>query len=113
MSLRTYLRVNTLNKTNGHRTRALATLVDAKGRTPPRDFKILPGFFTLQEQRILLETALHKLDSTEGRQFRRRRTAFFQDRNKEMSDRSSDLQSLFAPDGYYQMEEVYQSVSSI
>lgn len=86
------------------------TLIDAKGRTPPRDFKIFPGYFTLLEQRVLLETALHKLDSTESRQFRRRKSIFFQNRDGKMSDRSSDLQDLFAPDDYYQMQEVYASL---
>src|ERR1700683_2354966 len=93
--------------------RCLSTLIDVKGKSQPRDFSLCPGIFTVPEQRILLATALQKLDALESRPFRRRRNAFIHGRAKETLEQSQDLQSLFVPDEYYQMEEVrfFHSVS--
>jgi alkylated DNA repair protein alkB homolog 7 len=86
--------------------RYLSTLIDVKGKSQPRDFSIFPDFFTLSEQRILLTTALHQLDSMESRLFRRRRDAFIRDRANGAMEQSQSLRDLFFPDEYYKMEEV-------
>lgn len=87
----------------------MTSLIDVKGKYAPQDFTIFPGFFTLPEQRILLATALQKLDARESRQFRRRRQDFLRNKLENEPRISTDLGSLFLPDEYYQMEEVHTS----
>lgn len=67
----------------------------------PQDFLFLPAFFSEPEQRLLLSTALSKLDQTETRQFKRRRKEFLAKRDEELST----LQGSFLPDDYYCFEE--------
>jgi alkylated DNA repair protein alkB family protein 7 len=92
--------------------RYLSTLIDVKGKRPPRDFSLFRDIFTVPEQRILLATALQQLDSIESRHFRRRRQAFIHDRAKENPEQSQDLRELFLPDEYYEMKEVHSFISS-
>jgi len=92
--------------------RYLSTLIDVKGKRPPRDFSLFRDIFTVPEQRILLATALQQLDSIESRHFRRRRQAFIHDRPKENPEQSQDLRGLFLPDEYYEMEEVHSFIFS-
>jgi alkylated DNA repair protein alkB family protein 7 len=88
--------------------KCLSTFIDVKGKSQPRDFSLCCDVFTLAEQRILLATALHKLDSLESKYFRRRREAFIRTRSKEFIEqfRDSSHRDLFLPDEYYHMEEV-------
>jgi len=87
--------------------RCLSTLIDTKfkGTTEPRDFCLWRDIFTVPEQHILLATSLQKLDSLDSRPFRRRRNALVHGRVKETLDQSQNIQGLFLPDEYYQMEE--------
>ena len=86
--------------------RCLCQLIDVKGKSQPQDFSLYRDIFTVAEQRILLATALQKLDSLESRAFRRRRDAFIRGLPKETLKQSQDPLDLFLPDEYYQMEEV-------
>jgi len=70
----------------------------------PKDFVLYPGFFTLSEQRILLNIALQKLDSTESRRDQKRRKAFLSSRPP-LNIHSSSLKESFLPDEYYAFEE--------
>lgn len=89
--------------------RSLSTLIDAKGRSAPKDFSLFPNVFTMAQQRILLGMALEKLDAAESRQSRRRRNTFKQSMaSSSLGDSPSDL---FLPDEWYQMEEVHSSCS--
>lgn len=76
---------------------------DASQQIHP-DLTFIPNFFTLREQRILLQTALQKLNHQEGRVFKKRRKLF----ESSLSAHSSDpeLDTLFLPDEYYRFEEV-------
>ncbi|KAJ7684654.1 hypothetical protein DFH06DRAFT_1156242 [Mycena polygramma] len=74
----------------------------------PRDFTFLPGFLSLAEQRVLLTTALQKLDAMESIQSRRRRKTLLRDGRPILSPTlSNPLQDIFLPDsgGYYNFEE--------
>lgn len=86
-------------------------VVAVKGKSQPRDFSLHCNVFTVPEQRILLATALQKLDSLDSRPFRRRRNAFIHSRSKATLEQSQDIQGLFLPDEYYEMEEVRSSIS--
>lgn len=70
--------------------------------TYPLGFRFWPSYFSTEEQRILLVASLHKLDSTETRQFRRRRKEFMK---SETNPRSSNLNDLFAPDHLYDFQK--------
>ncbi|KAH7929799.1 hypothetical protein BV22DRAFT_1043721 [Leucogyrophana mollusca] len=85
--------------------RAFATLIDVKGHRLPKDFDLYPNFFTFSEQRILLTTALQKLDATESRRARKRRKEFQSSISPSSDLSSSSLQDLFLPDDYYAFEE--------
>jgi hypothetical protein len=87
-------------------TRTVNTLVDVKGGSYPRDFALLPTFFTSHEQQTLLATALQKLDSTESRHARRRRKQVSESFGRTYGQLTS-LQNLFYPDEYYEFEEVH------
>jgi hypothetical protein len=86
--------------------RCLCQLIDAEGKSQHRDFSLYRDVFTVAEQRILLATALQKLDSLESKAFRRRRDAFIHGLPKNTPKQSQDPLDLFLPDEYYQMEEV-------
>ncbi|KAI0050903.1 hypothetical protein FA95DRAFT_1580977 [Auriscalpium vulgare] len=63
----------------------------------PADFHLLPDFFDIDEQNVLLAAALQKLDSMEPRAMRRRRKDYL------ALGRHAD--SKFLPDELYQFEE--------
>jgi len=67
-----------------------------------RDFTLLPDFLSLSEQRILLATALQKLDATDGRLFRRLRKGFESSKPPSLQHSALDM---FLPDEYYRFEE--------
>jgi hypothetical protein len=70
--------------------------------TYPLGFRFWPSYFSTEEQRILLVASLHKLDSTETRQFRRRRKEFMKSKTNQSS---SSLNDLFAPDHMYDFQK--------
>jgi alkylated DNA repair protein alkB family protein 7 len=72
-----------------------------------RDFTLLPNFFSLTEQRVLLTTALQKLDAMDSIQSRRRRKITLRAGPPLLaSNISNPLHDCFFPDEYYQFEEV-------
>lgn len=73
------------------------TLVE--GKSHPRDFTIFPDFFDAREQRVLLSSALQKLDASESRPLRKRKT-------HSSAESGDSIQRLFMPDEYYRFEEV-------
>ncbi|KAJ7261324.1 hypothetical protein B0H12DRAFT_347990 [Mycena haematopus] len=70
-----------------------------------RDFTFLPGFFSLAEQRVLLTTALRKLDAMESIQSRRRRKALKTSLPTLSPTASNPLQDCFLHDHCYEFEE--------
>ncbi|KAF9567587.1 hypothetical protein CPC08DRAFT_703119 [Agrocybe pediades] len=67
-----------------------------------------PEYFSSTEQRILLSASLHKLDSTESRQARKKRKDYW--RNHPISIEAGGgghghASSLFAPDSLYEFQE--------
>ena len=72
----------------------------SKGHPP--GFVFWPGYFTSEEQRILLEASLYKLDSLETRRARKKRRQY-QEANPSIG--SANLLQMFAPDGLYEFEE--------
>ncbi|KAJ7093243.1 hypothetical protein C8R44DRAFT_815955 [Mycena epipterygia] len=75
-------------------------------RILPRDFTLLPGFFSLAEQRVLLTTALRKLDAMESIHSRRRRKALLRAGRPILpTSASNPLRNDFFPDEYYEFEE--------
>ncbi|KIK63600.1 hypothetical protein GYMLUDRAFT_146163, partial [Collybiopsis luxurians FD-317 M1] len=63
----------------------------------PSEFNFIPDFFSVTEQRVLLEAALMKLDTTGSRRFQRKRRVLLE---------SSKLnRSTFLPDEYYEFSE--------
>jgi hypothetical protein len=85
----------------------------AIGILPPRDFTFLPTFFSLAEQRILLATALRKLDAMESIQSRRRRKALLHVGHLPTlhPTTSNPVQDCFLPEDCYEFEEVLTSDS--
>ncbi|EIW85430.1 hypothetical protein CONPUDRAFT_142000 [Coniophora puteana RWD-64-598 SS2] len=81
--------------------RALGSL--AYTRHLPPDFTFLPGFLSLQEQRILLGVALQKLDSMENRRTRKRQKEYLAQKKKIESVET--LNDVFLPDEMYTFEE--------
>ncbi|KAJ7836999.1 hypothetical protein B0H14DRAFT_2792453 [Mycena olivaceomarginata] len=79
----------------------------AIGILPPRDFTFLPTFFSLAEQRILLATALRKLDAMESIQSRRRRKALLHVGHLPTlhPTTSNPVQDCFLPEDCYEFEE--------
>ncbi|EMD38339.1 hypothetical protein CERSUDRAFT_113501 [Gelatoporia subvermispora B] len=67
------------------------------------DFAFFKDFYSIPEQRILLSAALLKLDSTETRQFRKRRMDYVA--TAKNTSRTDAVDSLFLPDEYYGFEE--------
>ncbi|KAF7353616.1 2OG-FeII-Oxy-2 domain-containing protein [Mycena venus] len=75
-------------------------------RLPHPDFTFLPGFFSLAEQRVLLTTALRKLDAMESIQSRRRRKALLQTGLPTLPPTASNpLQDCFLHNDCYEFEE--------
>ncbi|KAJ6547061.1 hypothetical protein B0H19DRAFT_1163804 [Mycena capillaripes] len=85
--------------------RSLGTLQRLSSR---RDFTFLPSFFSPVEQRLLLTTALQKLDAMESIQSRRRRKTLLRAGRPIVPPMASNpLEDVFLPDsgGYYEFEE--------
>ncbi|KAK7449673.1 hypothetical protein VKT23_013146 [Stygiomarasmius scandens] len=81
--------------------RVLSTLINP--RVNP-DFSLFPDFFSIQEQRVLLQAALQRLDSTGSRRAQRKRKQYAH--SLDVSDRSSlPLQEIFLPEEFYEFEE--------
>ncbi|KAJ7184269.1 hypothetical protein C8R46DRAFT_883173 [Mycena filopes] len=71
-----------------------------------RDFTFLPAFFSLVEQRVLLTTALQKLDAMETIQNRRRRKTLLRAGRPTLPPNPSNpLHDAFFPDEYYEFQE--------
>ncbi|KAJ6500505.1 hypothetical protein C8R45DRAFT_977973 [Mycena sanguinolenta] len=71
-----------------------------------RDLTFLPGFFSLAEQRVLLTTALRKLDAMESIQSRRRRKALLKLQLPALpATASNPLQDCFLHNDCYEFEE--------
>ncbi|KAJ7724083.1 hypothetical protein DFH07DRAFT_274849 [Mycena maculata] len=85
--------------------RGLAAL--QRAMPDPHDFIFLPRFFSLAEQRVLLTTALEKLDAMENIQSRRRRRKALLGTERSMLpiSASNPLQDVFFPDEYYDFEK--------
>ncbi|KAH9951957.1 hypothetical protein B0H21DRAFT_715040 [Amylocystis lapponica] len=87
-------------------TSSTARWISSRPAVYPRDFDLFIDFLSTTEQRILLTAALHKLDSTGSRDFRRRRRGFRPNQDvSSMQDSSRSIESLFLPDEYYEFEE--------
>lgn len=71
----------------------------------PVDFTFYPAFFSSSEQRLLLSTALEKLDMSEPRKVRRRQREFLASRTV-CGPTTNTVDDLFLPDEYYTFEEV-------
>lgn len=73
----------------------------------PADLQYFPDFFSIREQRALLDVALRKLDISERRSFRLRRKELMRTRpTSGTTDDRVSVQSLFLPDEYYDFQEV-------
>ncbi|KAF8228922.1 hypothetical protein L208DRAFT_217021 [Tricholoma matsutake] len=84
--------------------RTFSTLPNSDAVSYTRDFILWPTFLTLSEQRILLTTALRKLDSIDSTQTRRRRKVYGS--SPVLSSVSTKtLHELFFPDHYYDFQE--------
>ncbi|KAH9930052.1 uncharacterized protein B0H18DRAFT_873629 [Fomitopsis serialis] len=72
----------------------------------PADLQYFPDFFSIREQRALLDVALRKLDISERRSFRLRRKELMRTRpTSGTTDDRVSVQSLFLPDEYYDFQE--------
>ncbi|PCH38144.1 hypothetical protein WOLCODRAFT_136066 [Wolfiporia cocos MD-104 SS10] len=72
----------------------------------PQDLTFIPDFFSVSEQRILLTTALQKLNAAERRHFRQRRKQFCAKlKPTAASDSQETLHGIFLPDEYYDFQE--------
>nr|GAT59640.1 predicted protein [Mycena chlorophos] len=68
------------------------------------NFSFHPSFFSLAEQRVLVNAALHKLDAMESGAHRRKRKAFIRASNYS-PENTKTLQEMFLPDEYYEFHE--------
>lgn len=69
------------------------------------DFALHLSVFNEEEQKILLEASLSKLDRGEDRHYRKRRKVFQAPRPQKLSEHL-DVKSLFLPDQYYDFQKV-------
>jgi alkylated DNA repair protein alkB homolog 7 len=69
------------------------------------DFALHLDVFNEEEQKILLEASLSKLDRAEDRNYRKRRKIFEATRAEKLSEHP-DVNSLFLPDQYYDFQKV-------
>lgn len=69
------------------------------------NFNLHLDVFNGEEQKILLEASLNKLDRAEDKQHRKRRKVFQETRAGKLSERL-DVDSLFLPDQYYDFQKV-------
>ena len=85
--------------------RVVSTVTHLSRSTSLKDFAFYPTFFSESEQKILLSASLHKLDSTERREFRRRRKEYLKQQATNNASTSS-IRDVFLPDDFYSFEEV-------
>ena len=69
------------------------------------DFALHLSVFNEEEQKILLEASLSKLDRAEDRHYRKCRKVFQAARSQKLSEHL-DVKSLFLPDQYYDFQKV-------
>ena len=84
-----------------HSRRVFTTIAHESSENLP-GFHFWPNYFTKEEQRTLLLACLHKLDTLDIRQVRRKRRDFWKS-NPVRSTMS--LLEMFAPDELYAFEE--------
>jgi alkylated DNA repair protein alkB family protein 7 len=85
------------------RDRAVGTL--SSNHRLGDDFTLHLNVFNEEEQKILLEASLNKLDRAEDRHQRKRRKFFEATRAEKLSEHFA-VRSLFLPDHYYDFQEV-------
>lgn len=90
-----------LAKFFSHSRRLLTNLAHELPVYPPGLF-FWPKYFTSEEQRTLLAACLHKLDSLETRQARKKRSDFWK---SNAVGSTTSLLGMFAPDELYGFEE--------
>ena len=86
--------------------RVVSTVTHLSRSTSLKDFAFYPTFFSESEQKILLSASLHKLDSTERREFRRRRKEYLK-QQATTNVSTSSIRDVFLPDNFYSLEEVF------
>ena len=86
-----------------HWGRALGTL--GSNHRLGDDFALHLNVFNEEEQKILLEASLSKLDGAEDRHHRKRRKIFEATRAEKLSEHPG-VNSLFLPDQYYDFQKV-------
>ena len=86
--------------------RVVSTVTHLSRSTSLKDFAFYPSFFSESEQKILLSASLHKLDSTERREFRRRRKEYLK-QQATTNVSTSSIRDVFLPDNFYSFEEVF------
>jgi len=69
-----------------------------------KHLRLLPDYFSVSEQRVLLEASLSVLDAKESRRSRKKRQLFLKSLDPKQS--KDNIESLFLPDEYYEFEEV-------
>lgn len=89
--------------------RALGTLSSNHGLGD--DFALHLNVFNEEEQKILLEASLSKLDRAEDRTHRKRRKIFEATRAEKLSEHPG-VNDLFLPDQYYDFQKVTCSNSN-
>lgn len=70
----------------------------------PQGFKFWPSYFTIDEQRTLLQASLYKLDNSESIRSRKRRRMYLKTSPANLSE-PTDVQSIFLPDELYEFQE--------
>lgn len=91
-----------IHRTIGHSCyRLLTTTASQHSVTLPPGFTIWPKFFSVSEQKILLRACLHKLDSRESMERRRRMKLF------RRPSSNFGIMDQFLPDELYGFEEVW------
>jgi hypothetical protein len=78
----------------------------------PEGLQFWPDYFTVNEQKILLQASLHKLDNSESVRSRKRRRKYPKTSPANLSE-AADVQNIFLPDGYYEFQEVWGSISQV
>lgn len=89
------------HKSFSHSRRVFTNIAHESYKTLP-GFHFWPNYFTREEQRILLLACLHKLDTLDIRQARRKRRDF---RKLNPVRSTTSLLGMFTPDVLYEFEE--------
>lgn len=78
--------------------------------SPPEEhvggIKFWPAYLQPEEQRLLLQASLHKLDNAESIRSRKKRRAYLKSLPSKVAEPDS-LQNCFFPDDYYEFQEVW------